>query len=72
MLRSGNWKNLRKGPGYLTTMAAGLAVVSGIAVAQIITCPTGPNGLCVGTQQDDRITGTSGSDDIPASAETTS
>ncbi len=55
---------MRRTTLLIAAMAAALVAVSGAALAQIINCPTGANGLCVGTQQDDRITGTAVSDDI--------
>ena len=56
----------------LIAVAAALVVVPGVALAEIVDCPTGANGLCVGTEGDDKITGTSGSDDIRGLGGTTS
>lgn len=45
------------------TMVA-LMVGSGVAWAEIITCPTGANGLCVGTNNNDTLNGTDLPDDM--------
>src|SRR5215217_3551322 len=49
----------------LTGMVA-LLVGSGVALAAVITCPTGPDGECRGTKLADQITGTIGVDQIYA------
>lgn len=43
-----------------------LLLVSGVALAAVITCPTGPGGQCQGTPEADEITGASGADTIYA------
>jgi Ca2+-binding RTX toxin-like protein len=48
----------------LTAMVMALALASGVAMAQIVTCPTGANGLCVGTDNDDTLDGTPNDDDM--------
>jgi Ca2+-binding RTX toxin-like protein len=48
----------------LAMMAAALVVASGVAMAQVVTCPTGANGLCVGTDNDDTLNGTATDDDM--------
>jgi Ca2+-binding RTX toxin-like protein len=48
----------------LVTVAAMLLVTSGVAMAQVVTCPTGANGLCVGTDNDDTLNGTATDDDM--------
>lgn len=42
----------------LTVMITVLALASGVALAQVVTCPTGANGLCVGTDNNDILNGT--------------
>jgi Ca2+-binding RTX toxin-like protein len=48
----------------LTVMATALVLASGVAMAQVVNCPTGANGLCVGTDEGDTLNGTTGDDDI--------
>jgi Ca2+-binding RTX toxin-like protein len=51
----------------LFTAAVALALLvmaSGIALAAVVTCPTGANGLCEGTNQNDTLNGTIGPDDM--------
>jgi Ca2+-binding RTX toxin-like protein len=50
----------------LLTVGVALLVGSGVALAAVITCPTGPGGECRGTQMADQITGTIGVDQIYA------
>ena len=45
-------------------MGAILALACGVAMAQVITCPTGANGLCVGTDNNDTLNGTNSADDM--------
>jgi hypothetical protein len=54
----------------LTVMGAFL-VGSAVALAAVISCPTGPGGECRGTNKVDQITGTIGADQIYAWAATT-
>ena len=46
------------------TVVASLPVASGAAAAAAITCPTGANGLCEGTNGNDTLSGTGGADDM--------
>ena len=48
----------------LTVTIMALALASGVAVAQVVTCPTGANGLCVGTNGNDTLNGTIDPDDM--------
>ena len=48
----------------LTVMATALVVASGVALAAVVNCPTGANGLCVGTDNDDTLYGTAQDDDM--------
>ncbi len=48
----------------LTVMVAALVLASGVALAQIINCPTGADGLCVGTDNSDTLNGTNSADDM--------
>jgi Ca2+-binding RTX toxin-like protein len=48
----------------LTAMVMALALASGVAMAQVVTCPTGANGLCVGTDNNDTLNGTANDDDM--------
>jgi hypothetical protein len=58
---------MRKAILLLTVvMVVALLVGSGVALAAVITCPTGPGGECRGTKLADKITGTSGVDQIYA------
>jgi hypothetical protein len=50
----------------LLTVMVALLVGSGVAFAEVITCPTGPDDECRGTQMADQITGTMGVDQIYA------
>jgi Ca2+-binding RTX toxin-like protein len=50
----------------LLTVMVALLVGSGVAFAEVITCPTGPGDECRGTQMADQITGTIGVDQIYA------
>jgi hypothetical protein len=52
----------------LTLMPATVLLAGGVALAAVITCPTGPGGECRGTPQADEITGASGADTIYALA----
>jgi Ca2+-binding RTX toxin-like protein len=52
----------------LLTVMMVLVVGSGVALAAVITCPTGPGGECRGTKLADQITGTIGIDQIYALA----
>src|SRR5215213_1894534 len=56
---------MRKAIFLLTVMVA-LLVGSGVALAAVISCPTGPGGECRGTRFADQITGTMGVDQIYA------
>jgi Ca2+-binding RTX toxin-like protein len=47
----------------LTVMVMALALASGVAMAQDKACPTG-GGLCVGTDNDDTLTGSDKDDDM--------
>jgi len=55
---------MRRAILLLTVMVLALTLASGVAVAQVITCPTGANGLCVGTDNDDTLNGTASDDDM--------
>src|SRR5215212_11788455 len=55
---------MRRAILLLTVMVMALTLASGVAVAQVITCPTGANGLCVGTDNDDTLNGTATDDDM--------
>jgi Ca2+-binding RTX toxin-like protein len=46
----------------LTVMA--LAMAAGVAIAQVVSCPTGANGICVGTDNNDTLNGTAAGDDM--------
>lgn len=48
----------------LTVAIVALAVASGVAVAQVVTCPTGANGLCTDTDNNDTLNGTNSADDM--------
>ena len=50
----------------LSTVMVALLVGSGVAFAEVITCPTGSGDECRGTQMADQITGTMGVDQIYA------
>jgi Ca2+-binding RTX toxin-like protein len=50
----------------LLTVMVALLGGSGVAFAEVITCPTGPDDECRGTQMADEITGTIGVDQIYA------
>ena len=50
----------------LLTVMVALLVGSGVALAAVISCPTGPGGECRGTRFADQITGTMGVDQIYA------
>ncbi len=41
-----------------------LALASGVAVAKVVTCPTGLNGSCVGTDDNDTLNGTNSADEM--------
>jgi Ca2+-binding RTX toxin-like protein len=47
-------------------LLVGVIVLGGVALAAVISCPTGPGGECRGTQMADQITGTIGVDQIYA------
>jgi Ca2+-binding RTX toxin-like protein len=55
---------MRRAILLLTVVAVALVVASGLALAQVVTCPTGANGLCVGTDEGDPLNGTTGPDDM--------
>ncbi len=57
---------MRKAILLLTVVMVALLVGSGVALAAVISCPTGPGGECRGTRKADQITGTSGVDQIYA------
>jgi Ca2+-binding RTX toxin-like protein len=50
----------------LLTIMVALVVGSGVALAAVISCPTGAGGECRGTKKADQITGTIGVDQIYA------
>src|SRR5918998_3076708 len=50
----------------LTTMVSGVLLASGVALAADVQCLGGPLGLCVGTEERDRITGSEQNDQIVA------
>jgi Ca2+-binding RTX toxin-like protein len=64
-LTSSKERIMRTAIALLTVMVAFL-VGSGVALAAVITCPTGPGGECRGTKLADQITGTIGVDHIYA------
>jgi Ca2+-binding RTX toxin-like protein len=47
-------------------ISATVLLAAGMALAAVITCPTGPGGECQGTIEADKITGTQGADAIDA------
>ena len=55
---------MRRAILLLTMMATAIALVSGMAMAQVVNCPTGANGLCVGTDENDTLNGTATDDDM--------
>lgn len=55
---------MRRTVPLLASMVLGVLLVSGVALAANITCPTGENGLCEGTTGDDTLTGTGARDTI--------
>jgi Ca2+-binding RTX toxin-like protein len=55
---------MRRAIHLLTVVVTALVVASGVALAQVVNCPTGANGLCVGTDNDDTLNGTTGDDDM--------
>jgi Ca2+-binding RTX toxin-like protein len=55
---------MRRAILLLTVVVTALVVASGVALAQVVNCPTGANGLCVGTDSADTLNGTSGDDDM--------
>ena len=57
---------MRKAILLLTVVMVALLVGSGVALAAVISCPTGPGGECRGTRKADQITGTSEVDQIYA------
>jgi Ca2+-binding RTX toxin-like protein len=59
---------MRKVIPLVTVVIVALLVGSGVALAAVISCPTGPGGECRGTKLADQITGTSGVDQIYALA----
>lgn len=55
---------MRKTVLVLASVALAMLVASGVAWAANISCPTGANGLCVGTTNDDTLTGTPAFDNM--------
>src|SRR3954451_17556888 len=55
---------MRRAILLLTAMVMALGLASSVAMAQVVTCPTGANGLCVGTNNDDTLNGTASDDDM--------
>jgi Ca2+-binding RTX toxin-like protein len=55
---------MRRAILLLTVMITALALASGVAIAQVVTCPTGANGICVGTDNNDTLNGTAAGDDM--------
>ena len=55
---------MRRAILLLTVMVAIMVIACGVAVAAVITCPTGANGQCVGTDNNDTLNGTSDPDDM--------
>jgi Ca2+-binding RTX toxin-like protein len=55
---------MRRAILLLTVMVSALALASGVAIAQIVSCPTGANGICVGTDNNDTLNGTAAGDDM--------
>src|SRR5215210_6336786 len=55
---------MRRAIRLLTVTTVALALACGVAVAQDITCPTGANGSCVGTDGNDILDGTDSFDDM--------
>jgi Ca2+-binding RTX toxin-like protein len=59
-------KILRKMLTLLASMALGVVLACGVALAADISCPTGDDGLCVGTPDHDLLRGTPGRDKMLA------
>jgi Ca2+-binding RTX toxin-like protein len=55
---------MRRAILLLTAMVMAPVLASSVAMAQVVTCPTGANGLCVGTDSGDTLNGTSTDDDM--------
>jgi Ca2+-binding RTX toxin-like protein len=55
---------MRRAILLLTAMVMALVLASSVAMAQVVPCPTGANGLCVGTNNDDTLNGTASDDDM--------
>jgi len=54
---------MRRAILLLTAMVMALALASGVAIAQVVTCPL-TGGLCVGTDNDDTLNGSATDDDM--------
>jgi Ca2+-binding RTX toxin-like protein len=57
---------MRKGVLLLASTTVAVLLACGVALAAEVTCPTGDNGLCEGTEEGDTLTGTSDVDTINA------
>ena len=55
---------MRRGMFLLAMVTTGFLLASGVALAQVVNCPTGASGLCVGTNGNDTLNGTSDPDDM--------
>jgi Ca2+-binding RTX toxin-like protein len=57
---------MRRAILLLTLIPVTVLLAAGVALAAVITCPTGPGGECQGTDEADKITGSQGADEIDA------
>jgi len=57
---------MRRTAVLVSAVATMTVLFAGAALAEIISCPTGANGSCVGTGFDDTLTGTKKADNIKA------
>ncbi len=59
---------MRRAILLLTLIPATVLLAAGVALAAVITCPTGPGDECQGTDEADKITGSQRADKIDALA----
>lgn len=63
---------MRRATFLISAMVVAILVAGGVALAKNISCPKRGNDVCLGTHNNDTMTGTSGADTIDVSGDPSS